>query len=236
VRALALLACLPAVVGAWLLVDADDIGPAMAWLLLPAVAAGVILSQRFYPLRLTSRDTERMNALWKRTFADVGWIALGYLVVLFASAIATQVVDPDVTVFAVNPFIAFLAGAAALLGVVGGFITVLPVVTLVVTLARLVAGKTPDAGQTAAATLLLSVAVFATSLVLATAIDTGGSPRGEAWTAIFVLVTGIESEEARIVSQPLAWVARVALAAIVGSIVWLAAIARREKRGLAAEG
>lgn len=235
-RALAFIACLPAVVGAWLLVDADDFTTAMAWLLIPAVAAGLILSQRFYPLRLSTEQNERMTAAWKRTFADAGLIALGYLVILFGSAVATQFVDSDLSAFPVNALIALLAGAAALLGVVGGFLTVLPIVMLVRSLARLVTGRPADAAETAGAVLLLSVAVFATAIVLATTVDTGGSPRSEAWTAIFVLVTGIQSDDARIVSEPLAWVARGALAVIVGSIIWLSLIARREKRRLAREG
>jgi len=228
-RLIAFAVCLPAAIGAWLLVD-GDFDVAMAVLLLPALAAGVVLSSRFYPLQLSSSQTERMNAAWKRTMADIGWISVAYLVVLMLSAVATQVVDPDASAFPVNALIAVLAGAAALLGVLGGFITILPIVTLARSGGRLVTRRPVDAEETAAAVLLLSVGVFATSLVLATNIDTGGSPRGEAWTAIFVLITGLQSDDARIVSEPLAWVARAALLAIVASIVVLARASARRKQ------
>ena len=222
--------CLPALYGAWLLIDADDFTEAMLWLLLPAAAAGLVLSARFYPLRITDADTVFMNAAWKRTFADAGFITLAYVVMLFASAIGSQTVDPDLTVFPVAIFIAIMAGGTVLLGVVGSFITVMPLLTLGRMGVRRIGGERIDAEQAVGATLLLSVAVFATALVLATNIETGGSPRSEAWTAIFVLVTGLESEDARIVSQPLAWVARLALAGIVASAVPLAVMARRKKR------
>lgn len=229
-RLLAFALCLPAVYGAWLLVDPDDFSSAMVWLLIPAAAAGLALSSRFYPLRLTDADTAFMNAAWKRTFADAALIALAYLVILFASAIATQFVDADLTAFPVALLVAAMAGSAVLLGVIGSFLTLMPLLTLI----RALAGHGRDVETIAGATLLLSVAVFATSLVLATNIDTGGSPRGEAWTAIFVLVTGLESEDARIVSQPLAWVARVALACLVASAVPLVVAGRRRKRAIAA--
>jgi len=229
-RLLAFAVCLPAIFGAWLLVDADDFTTAMLWLLLPAAAAGLALSPRFYPLRLTDADAAFMNAAWKRTFADTALIALAYVVVLFASAVATQFVDADLTTFPVALLIAAMAGAAVLLGVIGSFLTLMPLLTLL----RALAGHGRDTETVAGATLLLSVSVFATSLVLATSIDTGGSPRGEAWTAIFVLVTGLESEDARIVSQPLAWVARVALAGIVASAVPLAVASRRRKQAIEA--
>lgn len=225
-RLLAFAVCLPAIYGAWLLVDADDFTAAMLWLLIPAVAAGLTLSARFYPLRLTDADTAFMNAAWKRTFADAALIALAYLAILFASAVATQFVDADLTAFPIALLIATMAGAAVLLGVIGSFLTLMPLLTLL----RALAGHGRNTETIAGATLLLSVSVFATSLVLATSIDTGGSPRGEAWTAIFVLVTGLESEDARIVSQPLAWVARVALVGIVASTMPLVMTARRRKR------
>ena len=229
-RLLAFVVCLPALYGAWLLIGADDVTEAMLWLLLPALAAGIALSPRFYPLRLTDADTDFMNAAWKRTFADAGYLTLGYAVILFASAIASQTVDADLTVFPVGVLIAVMAGGTVLLGVIGSFLTLMPLLTLGRLAAHRLRGERGDVEQALGATLLLSVAVFATSLVLATSIDTGGSPRSEAWTAIVVLVTGLESQEARIVSQPLAWVARGALAGIVASAVPLAVMARRRKR------
>ena len=222
--------CLPALYGAWLLIGADDVTEAMLWLLLPASAAGIALSPRFYPLRLTDADTDFMNAAWKRTFADAGLITLGYVVILFASAIGSQATDPDLSVFPVGVFIAIMAGGTVLLGVVGSFLTLMPLLTLGRMVVRRIGGERGDAEQALGATLLLSVAVFATSLVLATSIDTGGSPRSEAWTAIFVLVTGIQSDDARIVSEPLAWVARAGLASIIASAIPLAVMARRRKR------
>ena len=61
-RLLAFALCLPAIYGAWLLVDPDDFTSAMAWLLIPAAAAGLALSSRFYPLRLTDAELARIDA------------------------------------------------------------------------------------------------------------------------------------------------------------------------------
>ena len=222
-RLIAFVVCLPALVGAWLLVDADDIGVAMAWLLIPAAAAGLVVSLRLWGVRLG--DSPRMNAAWKRIFADCALIALGYLVILFASSVATQFVDADGSVFGVGVFIAFLAWGAVLLAVVASFLTLLPLATLLALLLR----RSVDAEEALAAALRLALGVFATAIVLATSVDTGQSPRGEAWTAIFVLITGIQSHDARIVSEPLAWIARVALAVLVGCGIALVVRARRRR-------
>jgi hypothetical protein len=230
-RLLAFVVASPAIVGAWILAgDTDDIDPAMAWLLIPALAAGLVLSARFYPLRITDADTERMNREWKRSFADIGILSLANLVILMVSAVAHQFVDSDGSAFAVAALVSLLAGGAALLGVLGSFLTVLPAITLAGSLRRMVARRPVDAEPAAGATLLLSVAIFATSLVLATSVETSGSSRSEAWVAIFVLLTGIQSDDARITSEPLAWVARVFLGLIVASIVWLSLLSRKRKR------
>ena len=232
-RIVAFAVAAPAVVGAWILADeSGDVDAAMAWLLIPALAAGLVLSRRFYPLRITDADSSHMNRAWKLTFADVGLIAVGYLVILMISAVVLQFVSPDGSAFFVAAFVALLAGGAALLGVLGSFLTIMPAITLAGALGRIVGRRAVDVEQAAGATLLLSVAVFATSLVLATSIETSGSSRTEAWVAIFVLLTGIQSDEARITSEPLAWVARLALALIVASVVWLAVLAQRRKRRL----
>jgi len=209
-------AAVPSIVGVVILLgDNFDLG--MLWLLLPPVASGLMLSQRFYPLQLSgTKATERMNGLWKRTIIDIGWLSGAYLVLLFAWAIAVQFIDTDGSVFGLAPLLALFAGGAALLGVLAGFLTVLPIVTLVQQAHHALRREPVDREAIAGALLLLSAIVFVVALVAATSIE-GGSSRSRGWSAIFVLLTGLQSEDARITSEALAWTARIALIVLVAS-------------------
>lgn len=227
-RPIAFAAAVPALVGVFH-IAVGDVDTGMLWLLVPALASGLALSIRFHPLRLTGDGaTRRMNATWKRTVIDIGWIALGYLVALLIGAVVTQVVDPDVSAFAIAPLLAFIAATTALLGVLASFIVILPLALLVGQLRSRIRGEKVDLTVAAIALLLLSVTAFAVSVTFATDIE-GTSSRGKVLPAVLLMLTGIETENAQIASQPLLWVARLSIALVVACTVVLYREDRRRK-------
>jgi len=229
-RPFAFLAATPSLIGVFILLG-DDFNVGMLWLLGPALVAGLVLSPRFYPLELVGKKaTDRMNAAWKRTFKDLGWLSLGYLVVLFVWAIVVQFVDTDASAFGLAPLLALFAGGAALLGTLVGMLVVLPIITLVQQTRIALGPNAADRAAIAGAVLLLSVVVFVGTLVGATSIEDGHSSRGRAWAAIFVLLTGVQTEDARVTSEPLAWIARVSLVILIASGFALYRISRGRRK------
>ena len=62
IRPIAFAATVPALVGVFLM-TVGDVDTGILWLLVPALASGLVLSVRFHPLRLTGdAATRRMNA------------------------------------------------------------------------------------------------------------------------------------------------------------------------------
>lgn len=217
------------IIGVVILAIGDDFTIGMLWLLTPALLAGLVLSPRFYPLELVgAAATARMNAAWKRTFIDIGWLAGGYLVVLLGWAVAVQFIEPDGSAFGLAPLLAVFCGGAALLGTLVGMLTVLPIITLVEQSRLATRRGAVNLGAVAGAILLLSVITFAISVVAATSIE-GGSGRSRGLLALLVVVTGVETDDAQITSQPMAWVARVSLLGIILSGIALYRLSRRRR-------
>jgi len=230
IRPIAFAATVPALVGVFLMA-VGDVDTGILWLLVPALASGLVLSVRFHPLRLTGdAATRRMNAAWKRTAIDIGWIGLGYLVTLLIGAVVTQFIDSDVSALAVAPLLAFLAATTVLLGALASFLILLPLALLVTAVRSRLRGEKTDAMAAAIALLLLAIVAFAVSITLATEIE-GTSSRGAVLPALLLILTGVETETAHIASHPLAWVARVTIVLIVVAIVFVSRESRRRKAG-----
>ena len=230
-RSWAYLTAVPSVVGVVILAIGDEFNLGMLWLLTPAFLAGLVLSPRFYPLELIgAKATARMNALWKRTFIDLAWLSLGYLVILIGWAVAVQFIEPDGSAFGLAPLLALFCGGAALLGTLTGMVVVLPVIALVEQSRAARRGEPANRPVVAGAVLLLSGIIFVVTLVAASSIESSGSSRGRGLTAVFVVLTGLQTDEDRITSEPLAWVARIAFIVLVASGIALYRLSRGPRR------
>lgn len=127
------------------------------------------------------------------------------------------------------PIVMSLALVIALaVGVMVGLLVLMPFGLLAQVGSQALSGRKVALGVAGVALLLLEVVAFAVLTGFAIEDPVGG--RGRAWVGIFVVLTGRSIDEAHVVSEPLAWVARAVALLIALTVLFVVVQQRRTRR------